>query len=236
MSLVLFSIIYLFIIRCEVQPIPEETEVDGGKARDSVSAGDENDDILIKTAEDIEQEINEMNEKLEQLKFENEEHWNELSVAEKESSLMEEYDEKIMFYDTEYHQLLNEIEKEQSTIDEYKEQLQSLINLNSDENQEQNMNENQMSEYFEKQAQSQNICRRSSIVIFDNFSSDHLSFQSFQKFEELDEHILHLQKDIQWLYSSKMKLVKNTSTEVNRLRDFIKIMQANIDQYDDNDI
>jgi len=164
----------------------------------------------------LEADLEAMRSKLEQIKIENMVFTQEMASSSHLTSLTNEYDEKIMQYDREYLEQQQLIEEEERVIEELEREFQEkLAKHNIDEASLKN-NEEDINGMIRGGASNSKHAQKSSIVLYDN---------SFAINHQLQLEIDKLTNQIDWLQQSKIKLVRNTANEVDRLRAIIKQFQ-----------
>ena len=204
---------------CDCRPvdiIPEDTEKDEYRDNDDDNEAfnklveQNEDDNIIKLESDLEA----IKLKLDAIKMENMILNEKMEKSVQLTSMTAEYDKKIMEYDDEFHAQQRIIEEEERLIAKYQKEFDDKLaehNINA--------SEIQSSDHTIRNAKNgSKHAPQSSIVLYDN---------SFAINHQLQLEIDKLSEQIEWLQTSKIKLVKNTAAEVDRLRGIIKQFQGN---------
>merc|ERR1712154_156767 len=139
----------------------------------------------------------------------------EMEESAKHTTLTAEYDAKIAQYDAEYHDQQKMIEEEEKLIAQYQREFEEKIERYNRDGQKGQINGMVHTRHggLAVDGRRQRHQPKSSIVLYDN---------SFAINHQLQVEIDKLSNQIEWLQMSKIELVKNTSMEVDRLRNIIK--------------
>jgi len=201
----------------KVDTIPEDTEKDEYRDEADQNEAEHRDDSnkQQQTYNKLSADLATLKAKIEQIGNDNKRMEQELQQKSQDADdLTHEYEQKLMEYDKEYEAQQKLIEEEERCIEELEREFQEkLAKHNIDEATLKNSGVDSEFDTLIRNGHNNKHAQKSSIVLYDN---------SFAINHQLQLEIDKLMDHIGWLKQSKIQLVKNTATEVDRLRGIIK--------------